>query len=104
MLKIACLIECRDDYGDTLPRDVLERLRGCGGRDAGRPGDRHAATFAGGSGHEVCRLGAYRLQRVTEIVWTDGSGGKIGTMGGGSVPRARSHPDRLRDESGRARE
>ena len=25
-------------------------------------------------------------------------------MGGGSVPRARSHPDRLRDETGRARE
>jgi signal transduction histidine kinase len=25
-------------------------------------------------------------------------------MGGGSVPRARSHPDRLRDESGKARE
>src|SRR6185437_3022925 len=38
-----------------------------------------------------------------EVVLTRGGAGKAESMVGGGVPRARSHPDRLRGESSRAR-
>ena len=58
MLEVACLVERRDDYGDTLPRDLLERWRGNGGHDVGPSGDRHAVTLAGQGGQGVCLFGA----------------------------------------------
>jgi signal transduction histidine kinase len=49
-------------------------------------------------------FGNERLHEVIEIVWTPGVKGKAGTMVSGGVPRARSHSDRLRGESGRVRQ
>ena len=44
------------------------------------------------------------LRQVTEVVWVQGARGKARTMRGGGVPRARSHPDRLRGKSASTRD